>query len=72
MNAKTIMSTIVTLVIALLLISLLLPVGLDEIADANTTEWDSAVESIWDILPIMAILIPLGIFAGWVISSMRQ
>lgn len=72
MNARTIMTSIVTLLIALLLLTFLLPVGLDEFADVTTDSWSSSVESIWDILPIMAILVPLGVFAGWVISSMRQ
>jgi len=54
-STKNIMSLVVGITISLILIAILLPIGLDQIASVNTTAWDSSVATLITIVvPIIA------------------
>jgi len=54
-TTKSIMSLVVGITISLILIAILLPIGLDQIASVNTTAWDSSVATlITTVVPIIA------------------
>jgi hypothetical protein len=56
-NIKAEASRIVSLVIALLLAALLLPIALNQIYSTNTSGWNAAVATVFVVLlPILAIL----------------
>jgi hypothetical protein len=51
------LKTIATLVVGLLLVALLFPVAMDQIASINTTGWNPAVATVVTVLlPILAII----------------
>lgn len=54
-TTKSIMSLVVGITISLILIAILLPIGLDQIASVNTSAWDSSVATlITTVVPIIA------------------
>lgn len=48
--------TIVTLVIALLVLSQLLPTAFDTFFAVDTSGWDTGTAAVWLLIPILAIL----------------
>lgn len=51
--------------IGLIMLGNVVPVGMDGFYSADTTNWDSGVTNIWNVLPIFAFLGILAIFAGY-------
>ena len=49
-------SAIISLVIALIVLSIMMPIALSEFFLANTTGWDTSVVRLWEIIPIFAII----------------
>lgn len=49
-------SSIISLVIALIVLAIMMPIALSEFFLANTTGWDSSVLRLWEIIPIFAII----------------
>ena len=49
-------SSIISLVIALIVLAIMMPIALTEFFLANTTGWDSSVLRLWEIIPIFAII----------------
>lgn len=47
---------IVNFVVVLLVIAILVPLGLTTLLDVDTTGWPTLMITIWDFVPIMAIL----------------
>jgi len=48
---------IISVVVGLFLAGVLMPIGLDKIYSANTTNWDSTVATIFTVLmPVLAVL----------------
>jgi hypothetical protein len=55
---------IVTLFVAVFLMAILLPVAFDQIFNANTTGWDTDTVTIWDLIPlIVVVVIIIGLLA---------
>ncbi len=55
-KGENVESTVVRIGIAILLVSILLPIGIDLLSSTDTTGWDASVISIWDVFPVFAIL----------------
>ena len=49
-------SSIISLVIALIVLAIMMPIALTEFFLANTTGWDTSVMRLWEIIPIFAII----------------
>ncbi|NKQ39300.1 MAG: hypothetical protein HF967_07545 [Methanosarcinales archaeon] len=49
-------SAIISLVIALIVLSIMMPIALSEFFLANTTGWDGSTVRLWEIIPIFAII----------------
>lgn len=67
-KAKQIMGIVVSLVVGLIILAYLFPVGMDALVSADTSNWSSATQSIWGVLPIFAVIVPLGVFIAWVMD----
>lgn len=70
-KTEQILTVVIAIVIGFLILAYVFPIGLNAYYDANTTGWDSATLNIWDTLSIFAILVVLGVFAGWVIKVFK-
>ena len=49
-------SSIISLVIALIVLAIMMPIALTEFFLANTSGWDTSVLRLWEIIPIFAII----------------
>lgn len=55
---------VVNFVVVLLVVAILVPTGLTTLLDVDTAAWPTLLVTIWDFMPIMAMLgILLGIIA---------
>ena len=61
---------VVMIVIAMLFLGLLAPIGFDAFFAADTGNWTDDTEQIWDVLPIIVVLVILGVLAGVVLRSL--
>lgn len=55
-SAKQIVATVVAVVLGVYVIASLAPDALETIMDVNTTGWDATVATLWEVIPIMAVL----------------
>lgn len=67
-KAKEIMGIVVSLVVGLIILAYLFPVGMDALVSADTSNWSGATKDIWNVLPIFAVIVPLGVFVAWVMD----
>lgn len=72
MDAGKILAVVIAVMLGLLFVAHLMPVGLDAIADANTTKWGSAESSMWDLIPLFAVIVIVIVFAGIAIAILRR
>lgn len=49
-------SNIIGLVISMLILAILAPVAIDELTSVDTSAWSSTVQTVWDMLPIFAVI----------------
>lgn len=68
---QTMVGIIVALIVSGVLIGYVLPVGVDAIYDADTSEWGDAEIEIFELLPIFLVLVPLLVIVGWAIWAFR-
>lgn len=68
---ETMIGIIVAVVVAGVLIGYVLPVGVESIYEANTSNWSSAETEIYNLLPIFLVLTPLMVIIGWAIWAFQ-
>lgn len=67
---KTILGVIVGILVAAVLIASLLPVAVNFIMDTDTSSWGTAESTLFDLFPLIFVLVPfLGVIA-WVYKVM--
>lgn len=49
-------SNIIGLVISMLVLAIIAPIAIDELSQVNTTDWPSTVTTVWEMLPIFAVI----------------
>lgn len=55
-------ATIIGLAVALIVASAIFPTAISNITNANQTGWDTTTVSLWDLLPVFAVIaLALGI-----------
>lgn len=59
------LGTIIGLAVALLVLAVLAPVAFDAWVAVNTTNWDGPVATLWDMIPLFALL---AIAIGFIMS----
>jgi hypothetical protein len=59
------------ILITFVFVATLIPVAISLFLDADTSGWDAQWVTIWDLLPLFAILVILSIVAGWVVMRRR-
>jgi len=47
---------VVTMAVTLLILSIIVPIALNNFFDVNTDSWDAGVVSVWVIIPLAAVL----------------
>lgn len=67
-------AVVVGLTITAIVAAFLLPVGLDELADLNLTArtWGSGAEAMWNILPLIFVLVLFLVVIGWAMGGTRR
>ncbi len=71
MSTKEILAAIMTVVMAGIFLGYLFPVGMNAFNSADTSNWSTASQGVWSVMPILLILVPLGILAGFAIQKLR-
>lgn len=54
-EARTVVSLVVALMVGAIVAAFLLPIGVEEIVDVNTSNWSGAAQSLWGVLDIIII-----------------
>jgi uncharacterized Tic20 family protein len=49
-------SNIIGLVISMLILAILAPVAISELVDVDTSSWSTTTQTVWDMLPIFAVI----------------
>lgn len=65
MNIKSMVGGVIGLVVAGIVLSNVFPIAMDALNASDTSNWTAAAQSIWTILPIFFILIPLVILVAY-------
>lgn len=68
-SPKYAIGVIFAVVMAIIFMGILMPIGMEQFTDANTTGWSDSTKSIWDVLPIFAVLTLLAVLGGWAYKS---
>lgn len=63
---RSVVGMIVGVLVSAILIGALLPVGVDFILDANTTGWGTEVVAIFDLFPLIFVLVPFIAVVAWI------
>lgn len=63
---------VVGVLVGSLLAAYLLPIAIDALVDANTTNWGSDVTQLWDLLPLIIVLAIFLLFVAWAVSTYRD
>lgn len=63
-------AVVVGLTITAIVAAFLLPVGLDEIANV-TADWGTGADSLWNILPLIFVLVLFLVVIGWAMGGRR-
>lgn len=71
-KVEQLLTIVIAVVVGLIIVGTLLPVGMDEFYSADTSGWDSAEQSIFDLLPVFFILAILGVAIGWLLSTFKR
>lgn len=71
-GAIAIVALVVSLTVGLLVASFLMPIGITELADVDTSNWSSGAEAMWAILDVIAILALFLFFIGLALAAVRQ
>jgi hypothetical protein len=61
-------AVIIGLLVAGVLAANLLPTAIDEIISVDTSSWDSGTVAMWDLLPLLFILVILLVVIGWALD----
>ncbi|MBT9146145.1 MAG: hypothetical protein DDT42_02027 [candidate division WS2 bacterium] len=56
MDMSKMITMLVTILVGMILISHLMPVGLDEFYRVNTTRWAAGVTSLWSLIALFVII----------------
>lgn len=72
MDAGKILAVIIAVMLGLLFVAYLIPVGLDAMADADQTKWGDAEKSMWDLIPLFAVIVLIIVFAAVAIAQLRR
>lgn len=59
------------ILITFIFVATLIPVAFSIFLTADTSGWDAQWVTIWNLLPLFAILVVLSIVAGWVVMKRR-
>lgn len=71
-RAGTAVSIVVSAAIALIITAALFPPALEIFGTANlTNDLPAGVEPMWDLLPLLGVLIIALVFIGWALLGMR-
>lgn len=49
-------SNIIGIVISILVLAIIAPIAISELSGVNTTGWPSTVTTVWEMLPIFAVI----------------
>lgn len=77
-NAAGMISLVIALAVAVIMISAMFPPALDTFYETNTTGWtiddveDTSTTSIWQMIPMLAVVAGLLIFVGAIVASMKK
>lgn len=63
---------VVALTVGLLMAAFLLPVAIDEFNAVDTASWASGTVAIWDIVPLISIVVLFLTMIGWAVSAYRS
>ncbi len=61
-------AVIIGLLVAGVLAANLLPTAIDEIVSVDTSSWDSGTVAMWDLLPLLFVLVILLVVIGWALD----
>lgn len=67
---KGVVGMIVGILVAAIMVGALLPEAITFILDANTTAWGDAETALFDLLPLVFVLIPFVALVAWVIDAL--
>lgn len=68
LNIEQAVGSIITLMVAILFISTLMPVAFDQFYAANVTAWDAAIVPLWEMIPLFAVLgLVIGVIT-WIVG----
>lgn len=65
------MDTAFKVLVTAIFVATLIPVAISLFLGVDTSGWDATWVTIWDLLPLFAILIALALFAGMIILRRR-
>ena len=60
---------VVGLVVAAIMVAYVLTVGIDELVAAETTDWSSGAQSLFEILDLIFVLVVFLVVIGWAVSA---
>lgn len=63
--ASDAVEVIVAVLIGAIMAAALLPTAIDELVAVDTSSWGSTVVTLFDLLPLLIVLVPLAVFVGW-------
>lgn len=63
------LAVILALLIGGILIAELLPVAIDQIVSTDTSSWGSSETTLFELLPLFFVLVPLVVVAGWAMDA---
>lgn len=63
------LAVIIALVIGAILIANLLPIAIDQIVSTDTSSWGDTETTLYELLPLFFVLVPLLVVVGWAMKA---
>lgn len=69
LRLKTAILLPIAIAIGALVAGIIVPIGIDELAGANTSNYSSGADTLWSNLDLFVVLAVLGLFVGYIVKT---
>lgn len=68
MSLKTAIMLPIAIAVGALVAGIIIPIGIDELSGANTSNYSSGADTLWTNLDLFVVLAVLGLFVGYMMD----